>query len=109
MSKTITLIAGDTAEPIEETLSNAAGPQNLTGATVRAQLRENETGAVIEVDCDVTDAANGVVEIPAAARATWPAGEYLVRWHVTYADTSKDVFPVPSTNTIRIAAAWVAA
>lgn len=106
MAKTITLIQPDSAEAIEETLSNADGVQDLTGATVVALLRENTTGALIEVACTVTDAAAGVVEIPAAARADWPAGEYSVRWKVTYADTTVDVFPTTDTMTIRWLEAW---
>lgn len=107
MAKTITLIRGDSAEAIEETLSNADGAQDVTGATVTAHLRETTSGALIpDVACALVDAALGLVAIPAAARAAWAAGEYSVRWKVVYADGSIDWFPTNSTNTIRILEAW---
>jgi hypothetical protein len=109
MSTLITRIQGDTAEPIEQTLTNAAGVQDLTGAAVVAFLRHTETGVVTQIPCDITSAAGGVVTTPAegaSGTGALPAGDYGLRWRVTYADGSIDWFPVPSTNTLRILAAW---
>lgn len=106
MAKTITLIKGDTGKAIEAVLSNADGAQDLTGATVTVELRNVLGAALLTAACTVTDAETGTVEIPAAARANWPAGEYHVRWHVTFADETKDIFPTEDTNTITLEAAW---
>lgn len=107
MATTITLAEGDTAHDITATLSNDAGAQDLSGATVTLKLKKQNTGAQLSAACTIADAAAGEISIPAASRADWPAGVYNAEIEVVYADLSMDVFPsdAPATLTIRSRAA----
>lgn len=88
----ISWVAGDTAGPIVARLTTDDGPQNLTAATVVAQVRNVASGTVTPVPCTVTDELAGVVEVPAGERVQVP-GTYAMRFVVTYAGGTIDVFP----------------
>jgi len=105
MSSKITLVVGDTAKPIRATLSNADGPQNLTGATVELHLKDPATNAAaIVAACTVVGALTGDVETPGSVRAAWPVGDYQAEYRVAYADGSVDVFPSESSVAVVIRA-----
>jgi hypothetical protein len=95
MSRTIVLVEGDTAKDIAFVLSNADGPQDLTGATVRAFLKVPDSATpALEAACTIVTPLAGAGIIPAALRdASWVAGEYQIEWRVTYAGGAIDWFP----------------
>lgn len=95
MSRTVTVVEGDTAQAIVATLSNADGAQDLTGATVMFRAKDPVTGrSITEVEADILSPATaGRVSVPGTERAAWRAGGYVPEYVVTYADSSVDIFP----------------
>ena len=93
----VVIAVGDTAPPITGTLllADRVTPQNLTGATVTLEVRNAVTGAVLFAGRPVTlvDAANGKVQYAWQSGDTATAARYEGRWHVTYADGTKETFP----------------
>jgi hypothetical protein len=94
MAEQAVWVYGDTAGPITATLETSGVPQNLTGASVDALVRNMATGAIVTVFCSiVAPATSGVVEISAATRGAWAAGSYAIRFRVTYSNGTIDIFP----------------
>lgn len=92
VSNVFEIVEGDTAGPLQVTLSNADGPQALAGATLTLQAREQTTGALITIeDVTILDEDAGTAEIPGAARAGIPAGRYDLR--VIAEGEDRDIFP----------------
>lgn len=84
-----TIVAGDTAPSLNGTLTDTLNaPLNLTGATVRFQMRLTGDGRYI-VDADaviVGSAADGLVRYDWEEGDTTLAGNYFSRWQITYTD-----------------------
>lgn len=106
MTKQIVAKQGDTAPDVVATLSNAAGPQNLTGATVQWRLKlKDGTGSVITGACSIdTPASAGVVRHPLATVDTAAPGTYVVEYFVTWADNTTTTFPKDYANTLKVSA-----
>lgn len=96
--QSITLVVGDTAPPLRATLSNANGPQDLTGATVVARLRRSIDGDLVEVDMDVEDAEAGIITHTWDASETDEALSYKVEFVVTFADGTIETWPNLASN-----------
>lgn len=92
VANVIEIVEGDTAGPILVTLSNADGPQVLTGATLTVQAREQTTRALLTIEnVTIVDEDLGTAEIPGSARAAIPAGRYDLR--VIAEGEERDIFP----------------
>lgn len=100
-------VYGDTAGPITATLTTDGLAQSLVGASVSAQRRHMITGTVTAVPATITNAAGGVVQIAQSERATWTAGSYALRFFITYADLTVDIFPSAGPEpVVTVRAAW---
>ena len=100
-------VYGDTAGPITATLTTDGVAQSLVGASVSAQRRNMVTGTVTVVPATVADPDTGVVQIAEAERATWTAGSYALRFFITYADLTVDIFPSAGPEpVVTVRAAW---
>lgn len=90
----IHLMVGDTAPPLRVTLSNADGPQDLTGASVVMRLKPNTGDPVLEVDMDIDgDPTTGVVTHSWEPSETAVALRYTAEFVVTFADDTVQTFP----------------
>lgn len=96
---------GATFGPHEITLTNPdATPLNLTGATVRAQIRRKalDAAVLIAITCTITDAAAGkcTIGLTAAQTAALVAGENTASidsravWDLELLDAAARVTPV---------------
>jgi hypothetical protein len=95
----IHVVVGDTAPPLRATLSNADGPQDLTGATVVLRLKPNTGGPVLEVDMDIdADPTTGVVTHTWDPSETAAALRYTAEFVVTFADETVQTFPNESSQ-----------
>lgn len=67
-------------------------PVDLTGATLTGRIRNVNTGetADIDGDLDVVTAASGIFDWTYGADDVAEAGDYLVQFSATFADTTKD-------------------
>lgn len=111
MGTTVTIVEGDTAGDIEITLSAADGPKGLSGATVHAYLKDLATNVAVNAACTIVDEAaivghadRGKVNIPAASRAAWVAGDYALEVKVTYSGGAIDWWPTDHFAGIEIRA-----
>lgn len=72
---------GDTLPEVEATLSDAAGPLDLTDCTVTLEARV--AGTTVSVPCSVaTPATGGVVTLRPTVALTAAAGRYPARFKV---------------------------
>jgi hypothetical protein len=100
-------VSGDTAGPIDATLSTDGAVQSLVGATVAAQRRNLTTGVVNAVPVTIVSDVGGQVRIAASERATWPTGSYALRFAVTYSNSTVDIFPSAGPEpVVTVRAAW---
>lgn len=100
----IHLVIGDTAPPLTATLSNADGPQDLTGASVVARLKRSTDGEVVEVTMDIAaDPTTGVVTHAWDPTETDEVLKYTVEFVVTFADGGVETFPNESSDVPSIA------
>lgn len=81
----LTIKQHDTHPPIEATLSDANGPVNLTGSTVKLILKSAGAGStVITGTCTIVSAAAGTVRYdwlaPDTASVNTLSGEFEVTW-----------------------------
>lgn len=74
----------DRLPKLRATLSDANGPVDLTGATVKVWWRLQSGGTEKSGTCTIVDAANGVVEYAWAAGDTDTAGDYYVEFVATF-------------------------
>jgi hypothetical protein len=93
MADAFYLKRNDTKEPIEATLSDQAGPVDLTGATVKFHMRSMSGTVKVGAPATVVDAPNGVVRYAWAAADVDEAGKFLAEWEVTFADEKVQTFP----------------
>ena len=100
MSATIQLKRGDTLR-LKCTARDGSTPTDLTGITIRSQVRSGATLAH-ELDVDVSDqvVAPGEFFLSASATVTkaWPLGPLLCDVQYTYA--SGDVVSSPTFNVV---------
>ena len=94
----------DTKEPIQATLSDQAGPVDLSGATVRFHMKDRRGVVVVDADAEVVTAASGVVRYQWQAEDTEAAGDFYAEWEVTFASGAVQTFPNENDIGIRIAA-----
>jgi hypothetical protein len=96
----IQLVIDDTAPPLVATLTNAAGAQDLTGATVVARLKSSIAGdAVLEIPMDLdADPTTGRVSHAWEVSETNRVLKYTVEFVVTFADGSVETFPNESNQ-----------
>jgi hypothetical protein len=101
MATTITIPAGDTGPDIVATLSNANGPQDLTGAAVTLRMRKHPNHQVFPfattIDAPTTA---GVVRKVRSGGDGLVAGTYDVEYHVVFASGAVQTFPTAAPNTI---------
>jgi ketosteroid isomerase-like protein len=100
----IHLVVGDTAPPLSATLANAAGPQDLTGATVVARLKRSTDGEVVQVTMDIdADPTTGVVTHDWDPTETDEVLKYTVEFVATFANGKVETFPNESSDVPTIA------
>jgi len=95
MADTATFKQGDTGD-LSATLKNPDGSvANLTGATVKLNVRATRGGTLLidHGSVTVTDATNGRVKYAMQVADTANAGTFYVEWEVTYASGVKTTYP----------------
>jgi len=104
-AQTIHLVVGDTAPPLEATLSNADGPQDLTGASVVMRLKPNVANAeTLEIDMDIDDdPTTGKISHAWEESETAEAVTYKAEFVVTFADDTVATFPLQGNDVPTIA------
>lgn len=94
---TLTIKQHDSGRPVVDTLSDADGPINLTGATVKMLARNSDTGVVvINAAATITNATAGAVSYALTAADLAAAAVLQFEWQIAYADGS--IFTVPSNG-----------
>lgn len=86
----LTFVQGDTAPAIRaQILVEATGlPQDLTGATVKFQMRKaDDRRFTVNATATITSAATGEVSYSWGANDLATPGDYLVQWEITYVTT----------------------
>jgi hypothetical protein len=86
----LVFVQGDTAPAITATITHDSdgSPVNLSGATVRFQMRKaDDRRYTVNTIATLVDAPNGQVSHSWGANDLVVPGTYLVQWEVTYPDT----------------------
>ena len=101
----LTFVQGDTAPDLLATIHNADDPTtvvNLTGATVRFQMRRpDDRKFTINAPAEVVDATGGKVRYRWSQNDLTYPGDYAVQWEVTYPDSRVQTTAAASTITVR--------
>lgn len=87
---TLEFVQGDTAPAITATiaLKSDLSPVDLTGASVRFQMRKpDDRRFTVNAVATIVTAAAGAVRYAWATNDLTVPGEYVVQWEVTYPDT----------------------
>ena len=87
---TLTFVQGDTAPAITSQIvfTDTETGVDLTGATVRFQMRKSDDRRfTVNSEATVTSAGTGAVRYAWGPNDLAVPGEYVVQWEVTYADT----------------------
>jgi len=87
----LTFVQGDTGPAILGQIVTVADqtPINLSGATVRFQMRkQDDKRFTVNSVASITTAAEGRVSYSWAANDLATPGEYQVQWEVTFPDTT---------------------
>jgi len=93
----------DTAPAISGTCKDADdAAKNLTSATVRFHMLDDDGETVVDEAATLTDAANGIVSYAWAAADTDTAGGFRGEFEVTYSDSTIETFPNRGFIPIRI-------
>lgn len=83
----VTFTAGDTSPSLFGTLTINGEVLDLTGATVKFQMRfANDGRYVVNADAVVVTAAAGAVRYDWAEGDLAQPGEFASRWQITYSD-----------------------
>lgn len=85
----------DTWPPIQGTLEASGAPVDLTGATVRVNMKP-AGGSSLTIDnatATILSAVDGEVEYAWQAADTSAAGSYTLEWEVTFATGKIATFP----------------
>jgi len=100
----LVFVQGDTAPDLGAVLhiqGDSTTPIDLTGASVRFQMRKNDDRAfTIDAAATVLDEGAGEVEYQWAANDLSVAGDYYVQWEVTFVDLRVQTTATP--NLIRV-------
>jgi hypothetical protein len=98
----LTLKQHDNWPPLNATLSDAVGPMDLTGATVKLIL----VGVTVTITgaCTLVDAVNGVVRYTWANGDLAVAGDYSGEFEVTFSTGKIETFPSDSYFTLTVKA-----
>jgi hypothetical protein len=85
---------GDTWPPLEAQLQDRDGPVDLSGATVRLRIRNQQTGDMLldNVATVTTPVSGNVKYIPTTGQLS-RLGNFNVEWHVAWADGAEATFP----------------
>lgn len=99
-----TIKRGDTFPFLRAVLSDANGPVDLTGATVKVILKTpGLSGTVVVNDvCTITNAANGIVEYEWDPADTATVNTLDAEWQVTWADAEVTTFPNEGFKSVAI-------
>lgn len=89
----VTIKQHDTYPPLAATLSDAVGPVNLTGSTVRVILKDRAGPTVLAAACTITNAAGGKVSYNWLPADTAAARVYDGEFEVTWGDGTITTFP----------------
>ncbi len=102
MSLTHTIKQGDTLPVITATLTGADGnPIDLTGASVKFNMRRRSTPVIDHGTCTIVGAAtDGVVSYAWTAEDTANDGEYRAEFEITFGDNS--ILTVPNDSDITV-------
>ena len=100
-----TFVQGDTAPAITAQIHDAENvtiPLNLTGSTVKFQMRKpDDRKYTVDSLATVTNASQGLVSYQWAANDLAVPGEYDVQWEVTYSDLRVQTTYAPNRILIR--------
>lgn len=97
-----TWVQGDNEPSITATLTRAAAAEDLTGATVKFQMRKaDDKYYTVNAAATVVDAAAGTVSYSWGASDLNVTGEYLVQWEVTFISGRVETTDPPNTITVR--------
>ena len=101
----ITFVASDTGPSVSGTIIDSTNaPVNLTGATVKFQMRLlYERRFAVDAVAIIVNAAAGTVRYDWMAGDLALAGEYQSQWQVTYPGGVRETTDPPNTITIRAA------
>ncbi len=84
MASTIRITQGSTSPPVTDTLQSAGVPINLTGATVRFQMRkENSAVNAVDSSASIISAVAGTVSYAWGSSDTANEGVYQAWWKAT--------------------------
>ena len=98
---TIIVKRGDTRPALTANLSTAAGPIDLTGATVRFVMGNPGEAAVVNAAATIVDAAAGTVRYSWLPADTDTAGMWRAEWEITWPDGVQTV-PADGYDLVRI-------
>lgn len=104
MAKQIVVKQDDTAPDIVAALTNALGPQDLTGATVQWRMKLSDgSGTAITGNCTIdAPTTAGIVRHDLGTADTIAPGLYVIEWFVTYSNGEKQTFPNDKSTTIKV-------
>ena len=86
----IKIVQNDTKPILEFTITQEGSPVDLTGATVKFYMKNNDTGSVKinGAACSISDAVNGKCRYVWQSGDTNTVGTYLAEVEVTFPDSS---------------------
>lgn len=97
-----TFVQGNTAPDLNSVLKADGLVLDLTGCTVKMQMRkEDDRRFTVNANATVTNAAQGQVRYTWGVNDLAVPGHYLVQWQVTYADSRVQTTNPPNAITIR--------
>lgn len=95
-------VQGDTEPPITATLQRNGVVEDLTGASVRFQMRKaDDKHYTVNGSAAFIDADAGTVKYAWGASDLNVPGDYIVQWEVTYASGRIETSDPPNTITVR--------
>jgi hypothetical protein len=97
-----TFVQGDTDPAITATLTVDGVALNLSGSTVRFQMRkEDDKRFTVNAAATIVSAAAGTVRYQWGTNDLAVPGEYYVQWEVTYPTGRVQTQAAPSVVTVR--------
>ena len=82
-----TFVQGDTQPSLYGTLTTSAGAVNLTGASVKLQMRlANDYRYLVDAAAVVVSPTAGTVRYDWATGDLDVPGDYIARWFITFSD-----------------------
>lgn len=93
MNPTHVVKEGDSLPAPAAVLSDAAGPLNLTGATVRFHARQVNGTKRVMGTAEILDASEGSVRYNWQVTDTDTPDDYMAEWEVTFSSGQKVTIP----------------